>query len=496
VFFVFRDKDLEQRFLSSRFSSRQLYTIARWRPPRVERPLRPSAAERKYEQYRPLLEGLWERWLELGREPLPSELKNAEEIAAGLGSVPRALRLLAQRQDLAELEVAAKQRRDDLTTYFALQQFARRKHYQHLEAGIQRDVKAFFGSYGAAQDIARRALFGIADTAALDEACRQAALQGLGFLDEGHSLQLHSSLVARLPALLRIYVACATVLYGDIESADLVKIHIMSGKLTLMEFDDFLGAPLPRMTRRVKIKMRQQSFDVFEYGADYPSPFLYHKSRYINDDFPRYAEQIAFEEALGALELFDLSGYGPPAVEFLKKLEEARWAIDGSQLVRSRRRPDLDEPCGRYFTYRDFIECGEAQATAKIPNLPKESDSYTALYDLAVNVLDPVIDYFGMIKLTFGFCSPELAKTISAGISPATDQHIAHELNRRGKPICARLGAAVDFVIDDEDMSEVASWIMENTPYDRICFGDGNQPIHVSYSPLQAREVLGTPHTK
>ena len=249
VFFVFRDKDLEQRFLASRFSSRQLYTIARWRPPRAEKPHRPSAADRKYEQYQPLLEGLWERWLELGREPLPSELRNAEEIAAGLGSVPRALRLLAQRQDFTELEVAAKQRRDDLTTYVALQQFARRKRYQHLEAGIQRDVKAFFGSYGAAQDIARRALFGIANAAALEETCRQAALQGLGFLDEGHSLQLHSSLVARLPALLRIYVGCATVLYGDIESADLVKIHITSGKLTLMEFDNFLGAPLPRMTR-------------------------------------------------------------------------------------------------------------------------------------------------------------------------------------------------------------------------------------------------------
>ena len=87
-------------------------------------------------------------------------------------------------------------------------------------------------------------------------------------------------MVARLPAILRIYVGCATVLYGDIESADLIKIHITPGKLTLMEFDDFLGTPLPRMTRRVKIKMRQQSFDVFEYGDTYPSPFLYQKSRY------------------------------------------------------------------------------------------------------------------------------------------------------------------------------------------------------------------------
>jgi DNA phosphorothioation-associated putative methyltransferase len=490
VFFVFRDKDLEQRFLSGRFSSRQLYTIARWRPPRVEWRPRPSAAERKYEQYRPLLEELWERWLELGREPHPSELRHLQEIEEGFGSLPRALRLLAQRQDLAQLEGAAAQRRDDLTTYFALQQFENRKRYHHLEAGIQRDVKAFFGSYGVAQEIARRALFGIADTAALEEACRQAAQQGLGFLDEGHSLQLHSSLVARLPALLRIYVGCSTVLYGDIQSADLVKIHITSGKLTLMEFDDFLGTPLPRMTRRVKIKMRQQSFDVFEYGAEFPSPFLYHKSRLINEEFPRYAEQVAFEEALDGLNLFDLSGYGPPAGDFLRKLEEARWAIDAFQLVRSRRIPDLNEPCGRYFTYRDFIECGEAQTRLKIPNLPKEPDSYTAFYDLAVNVLDPVIDYFGMIKLTLGFCSPELARTLNGGVTPTADQHSAHERNRLGNVVYRRLGAAADFLVEDENMWEVATWLANNTDFDRCEFRGITSPLHVSYGPACAKTLI------
>ncbi len=490
VFFVFRDKDLEQRFLSSRFSSRQLYTIARWRPPRAERLRRPSAADRKYEQYRPLLEALWERWLELGREPQPAEVRHLQEIEEGLGSLPRALRLLVQRQDLAQLDAAAEQRRGDLTTYFALQQFEHRQRYQHLEAGIQRDIKALFGSYGAAQDIARRALFGIADTAALEEACRQAANQGLGFLDEGHSLQLHTSLVARLPAILRIYVGCATVLYGDIEGADLVKIHITSGKLTLMEFDDFLGTPLPRMTRRVKIKMRQQSFDLFEYGDDYPAPFLYHKSRYINEDFRRYPEQVAFETALDGLRLFDLSGYGPPAAEFLRKLEGARWSIDGFQLVRSRRIPDLNEPCGRNFTYRDFIECGEAQTRLKIPNLPKEPDSYTALYDLAVNVLDPVIDYFGMIRLTRGFCSPELARTLNGGVTPTADQHSAHERNRRGNVVCRRLGAAADFLVEDENMWEVATWLANNTEFDRCEYRGLTSPLHVSYGPECAKTLI------
>jgi hypothetical protein len=35
-----------------------------------------------------------------------------------------------------------------------------------------------------------------------------------------------------------------------------------------------------------------------------------------------------------------------------------------------------------------------------------QPESYNALVELAEHVLDPVIDYFGMIRLTYGFCSP------------------------------------------------------------------------------------------
>ena len=48
--------------------------------------------------------------------------------------------------------------------------------------------------------------------------------------------------------------------------------------------------------------------------------------------------------------------------DFHKQLDCARWKVDGFKLIRSQRIPDLDEPCGRYLTYRDLIECGETQA--------------------------------------------------------------------------------------------------------------------------------------
>ena len=100
------------------------------------------------------------------------------------------------------------------------------------------------------------------------------------------------------------------------------------------------------------------------------------------------------------------------------------------------------------------------------------------------------IDWFGMIRLTYGFCSPDLAREGPGRIDPKLDQHAAHERNRRGKPICERLGAAADFIVDDEDMLEVARWVAANTPFDRLYFYGSDLPIHVSYGPERTRQIV------
>ena len=201
------------------------------------------------------------------------------------------------------------------------------------------------------------------------------------------------------PALLRVYVGCAAVLYGDYRNADLVKIHIGSGKVSLMRYDDFEGKPLPRMVERVKIKLREQDIDYFAYGDEYEPPFLYRKSRYINEEFPNYPEQVAFEEALDGSGFVRFLWLRSKAGRVSGDTGEEPLEVEGFELVRSTTIPDLDEPCGQYLTFRQLIECGETQARTGIPNLPKRAESYNALHDLAVHVLDPVIDYFGMIRL-------------------------------------------------------------------------------------------------
>jgi hypothetical protein len=244
------------------------------------------------------------------------------------------------------------------------------------------------------------------------------------------------------------------------------------------------------MVERIKLNLRSQDIDIFEYGDQFEQPYLYFKSRYINEEFSHYGEQLAFDEKLADLKFLDFSDYGPTPRRFQELVEQNRWAVEGFDLVRSRTVPNLDAPCGRYLSYRHLIECGETQQRTRLANLPKEPDTYTALYELAINVLDPVIEYFGSIKLTYGFCSSELSRAILGGIAPHLDQHAAHERNRRGSYVCQRLGAAADFIVEDESMREVVDWICENVQFDRLYFYGNARPIHISFSPSLKREVI------
>jgi len=506
AFFVFRDKELEQRFLAGRYGRRSHSSAQDWSYARRAKPSRPARTPREPREQRSALDRtttlftrhqedfqqLWSRFLELGR---PADKHEADDTLRGqleqsIGSWAKITRIALDRFPQGELDAARNARVSDLLVFGAQLQFEKRAAYRELEPGLKTDIRYFFGKQATWQANAQAVLFEVGDIARIDAASREAAEKGYGWLDEGHSLQLHIEFLERLPTLLRVYVACATKLCGDISEFDLAKIHIRSGKITLLKFEHFESCALPRLLQRVKVNLRDQDLDVFNYAQDYSPTLLYRKSRYINEEFPYYLEQLAFEEALDKLGLHDLSGYGPSETDFHRSLARARWEVDGFTLRRSMGLPNLDDPCGANLTYRDLIECGETQARTALTNRPREADTYTALYELATRVLDPVIEYFGMVKLTYGFCSQDLGKEIRGRIAPKLDQHAGHERKRNGKPVCERLGAACDFFIEDEDMEEVANWVFENTEVDRVYFYGKDRPIHVSYSKIPARQFV------
>nr|MBL8456256.1 DNA phosphorothioation-associated putative methyltransferase [Zoogloeaceae bacterium] len=496
IIYVFVDKAAEQRFLFGRQRGRPRVARSRLssfvRVPRVGRAprLQPSRLQRRIDDHADLVAALWRICLELGREPLPDDFPQSAEACAAFGSWRRALRVVFAINDRSVFAQAVAQRRDDLLVFLALHLFGKRKPYRQLDSGIQRDIRAHFGDYARAQGLAMRVLEAAASPASLDQASKDASEQGLGYYRPSDYLQLHESLVARLPAVLRIYVGCGAVLHGGLDGVDLVKIHLRSGKLSLFKFDDFHGKPLPLLTERIKLKLRSQDIDYFFYGVEpVLSPPLYNKSRYLNEECPGFAEQLTFDEALADLAMFDPESYGPSQLVLDRMLAERRLEVRDFALCPARSIPVLDQACGPHFVYRDFLECGETWQRTRVDNLPLVAESYNALHALATGLLAPIIDYFGMIRLTYGFASPALTRLISSRVAPAVDQHAAHELNRRGFPVCSRLGAAVDFIVDDEDMIEVARWIADELPFDRMYVYGPDRPLHLSHGPENSRQV-------
>ena len=512
VAFVFANADAEQSFAVGRFRTASLASrliaararheraqlkVPREKPIRQARASRPAplprltATQKVLAEARSLLEQLWQQSLDLGRLPEEDEVPNLHELLQAVGSLGRARRMLPQLFDMELLVKSARTRREDLQVFMASQHFAKRPTYRQLAPWLQRDIKAFFGDYKTAQEAGMHLLFDAADPAKILDACKEASAMGLGYLEAEHSLQLHVTLVERLPPVLRAYVACGLQIWDSLSDVQLIKIHIGSGKLTLMQFDGFDVSPLPLLRRRIKIHVRRLNYEIFEYGtAEFPQTALFRKSRFLCEEYPGYAEQLAFDEEIERTGLISDEGFGPKPTVLAKELASRRLTVAGMRLVPSAVLPDLDERCGANFTYRQLIECGETQRRLGLANLPLRPETYNALHGLCCTLLDPLIDYFGAIRLTYGFASPELTKHIAGAIAPKLDQHACYERTSRGAPVCARGGAACDFLVDDEDMRSVTEWIIANLPFDRLYFYGPDRPLHLSFSPNPAAEAF------
>jgi hypothetical protein len=115
---------------------------------------------------------------------------------------------------------------------------------------------------------------------------------------------------------------------------------------------------------------------------------------------------------------------------------------------------------------------------------------------LATTLLDPIRRQFVAVTLTFGFCSPALARAIRTNpqprISPADDQHASCELDRRNKPICVHGSASCDFsVVGRENrMDEVGAWIVENLKFDALYYYGRDRVLHLSSAPQERQMVV------
>lgn len=265
IYFIFKDKELEQVFLQNRHRRNHS-----WEHKSQPIDIKEAKSKLLFSTHNELFESFWQSCLLLGRCPAIDEFSKSNELVELLGTMKKSFRFCKSFYDPKDLAIAQQMRKEDLLVYFAVGLFGKRKAYKHQPEQTKRDIKEFFGTHTVAQTQATELLFQIADVEKIEQECIEAGeTLPASVLDceneKPHSLTLHKKYLDLLSPLLRVYVSSALQLYGELDEIQLIKIHLTSGKLTLLGYEDFETSEQPRLKERVKIKMAEQDVDFFDY---------------------------------------------------------------------------------------------------------------------------------------------------------------------------------------------------------------------------------------
>ena len=331
IFVVFKDKVEEQNYLLERQKARIHWNKLSSKP---AKPFNEKIAKELYDRNKELYDHFWLTCLDLGRIPCEDEFEHLALIAQTGGSYKKIFNLCTKKHGVQLFEHSKKSKVDELITYFALEFFTKRKPYRRMPDGLKRDIRSFFTSYSEAKSKAQQALFSVSSTLTIYEACITAHKNTPSILNGQHSLLLHRQHLELLPKELRIFVGCATQLYGDMENIDLIKIHIQSGKVSLMSYENFDSQPIPLLTERIKIKLREQEIDFFDYVGEYQPQPLYNKSAFINESFEDFKKQKSFDKKLERLGIKTNGDRGPSTPELIAQLRKLGHEIKGYRLYK------------------------------------------------------------------------------------------------------------------------------------------------------------------
>ena len=156
-----------------------------------------------------------------------------------------------------------------------------------------------------------------------------------------------------LEPLLRIYEGCGRAYLGEVEGANIIKIHRRSGKLSYLVYPDFESDPHPALLRCVKLNLRTRQIECYDYAQSANPPVLHRKETFLLPDDPlheKFARLTAQEEKQGLLD--DPSGIGTRDGG-RRRLAERGFALKGHRLVRATGKEDSNGQA-----YASACRCG------------------------------------------------------------------------------------------------------------------------------------------
>ena len=289
VFYVFKDGGRQESFLQRRYVRSPLPWVSR-----------PTLSER-YAEHKELLESFINCVCKLGRLPVDGEYERAGELLERIGSSRRALTLVQKLYPENPIRESQERRRRDMFVYLALGQFRPRIAFNLLPRPLQADIKIFFGTYTKAVSEGQALLFDAGNVDKIVSACGESPV-GKKLPDD---LYIHTDSRDELPPILRAYIGCAETLAGQIEDANIIKIHMRSGKVSYLEYPDFNKVGHPRLHKTTVVMLRERKIVFRDYASAENPPVLHRKETLLSKNDPRFGQFAALsdaEEKAGLLE--------------------------------------------------------------------------------------------------------------------------------------------------------------------------------------------------
>lgn len=150
---------------------------------------------------------------------------------------------------------------------------------------------------------------------------------------------MHSTFIAvrsiRLEPILRVYEGCVRAYLGEIEGANIAKLHRFSGKVSYLFYPTFDTEAHPALFRSLKISLRTLQLDCYDYATVDNPPILHRKETFLPEDYPGYqkfAKLTRLEEQAGLLTNTATIG---TRNGWLERLGEAGMRIEAHRLQKS-----------------------------------------------------------------------------------------------------------------------------------------------------------------
>ena len=240
-----------------------------------------------------------------GRLPHQSELEESESIIQSFGSIRRGFSVLQRMLGKDDWEVVSQVHKNNVLVYLALAKFGKRTAFAKMPFDLKLDIKAFFSSYKKACALADQLLFMAGEQEAVLKAARQATV-GKRLPD---SLYIHKSSVELLPPLLRVYEGCARYFLGEVEAANLIKLHLLEPKVSYLSYPSFDKDPHPSLAFSLLVDFRKYKIKERDYSERANPPILHRKEEFVDEGYPgreKFAKLTRQEVKWG---LYEAPGY-------------------------------------------------------------------------------------------------------------------------------------------------------------------------------------------